>query len=173
MVVAGRVVGDDVAIMMVEAEATSSAWHLIKDEGKTAPTEEVVAAGLEAAKPFIRTLCDAQAELASLAAKPTADYPRFLDYEDDVYEAVTATVTEDLSSALAIADKLDREAELDRIKDSAKEKLASQFEGREKEISGAFRAVTKKIVRQRILRDSIRIDGRGLSDLRPLSAEVG
>jgi polyribonucleotide nucleotidyltransferase len=172
MVVAGRVVGEDVAIMMVEAEATSSAWHLIKDEGKTAPTEEVVAAGLEAAKPFIRTLCDAQAELAARAAKPTADYPRFLDYEDDVYEAVTATVTEDLTSALAIADKLDRENELDRIKDSAKEKLASQFEGREKEISGAFRAVTKKIVRQRILRDNIRIDGRGLSDLRPLSAEV-
>jgi polyribonucleotide nucleotidyltransferase len=172
MVVAGRVVGEDVAIMMVEAEATSSAWHLIKDEGKTAPTEEVVAAGLEAAKPFIRSLCDAQAELARLAAKPTADYPRFLDYEDDVYEAVTATVTEDLTSALAIADKLDRESELDRIKDSAKEKLASQFEGREKEISGAFRAVTKKIVRQRILRDNIRIDGRGLSDLRPLSAEV-
>ena len=75
MVVAGRVVGDDVAIMMVEAEATSSAWNLIKDEGKTAPTEEVVAAGLEAAKPFIRTLCEAQAELASLAAKPTADLP--------------------------------------------------------------------------------------------------
>jgi polyribonucleotide nucleotidyltransferase len=172
MVVAGRVVGEDVAIMMVEAEATMSAWNLIKNEGKTAPTEEVVAAGLEAAKPFIRVLCEAQAELATLAAKPTADYPRFLDYEDDVYEAVTATVTEDLTSALAIADKLDRESELDRIKDSAKEKLASQFEGREKEISGAFRAVTKKIVRQRILRDNIRIDGRGLSDLRPLSAEV-
>jgi len=172
MVVAGRVVGDDVAIMMVEAEATSSAWNLIKNEGKTAPTEEVVAQGLEAAKPFIRVLCDAQAALATLAAKPTADYPRFLDYEDDVLQAVTETVTEDLTSALAIADKLDREAELDRIKDSAKEKLASQFEGREKEISGAFRTVTKNIVRQRILRDSIRIDGRGLSDLRPLSAEV-
>ena len=172
MVVAGRVVGEDVAIMMVEAEATMSAWRLIKEEGKQAPTEEVVAAGLEAAKPFIRTLCDAQAELAALAAKPTADYPRFLDYEDDVYEAVSATVTEDLTSALAIAAKLDRETELDRIKESAKEKLASQFEGREKEISGAFRAVTKKLVRQRILRDNVRIDGRGLSDLRPLSAEV-
>jgi polyribonucleotide nucleotidyltransferase len=176
MVVAGRVVatpnGNDVAIMMVEAEATMSAWRLIKEEGKQAPTEEVVAAGLEAAKPFIRTLCDAQAELATLAAKPTADYPRFLDYEDDVYEAVSATVTEDLTSALAIAAKLDRENELDRIKESAKEKLASQFEGREKEISGAFRAVTKKLVRQRILRDNVRIDGRGLSDLRPLSAEV-
>jgi polyribonucleotide nucleotidyltransferase len=172
MVVAGRVVGDDVAIMMVEAEATMSAWRLIKEEGKQAPTEEVVAAGLEAAKPFIRSLCDAQAELATLAAKPTADYPRFLDYEDDVLEAVSATVTEDLSSALTIAAKLDRETELDRIKESVKEKLASQFEGREKEISGAFRAVTKKLVRQRILRDNVRIDGRGLSDLRPLSAEV-
>jgi polyribonucleotide nucleotidyltransferase len=172
MVVAGRVVGEDVAIMMVEAEATMAAWHLIKDEGKQAPTEEVVAQGLEAAKPFIRTLCEAQAQLAALAAKPTADYPRFLDYEDDVYEAVSATVTEDLTSALTIAAKLDRETEIDRIKESAKEKLASQFEGREKEISGAFRAVTKKLVRQRILVDHVRIDGRGLSDLRPLSAEV-
>jgi len=172
MVVAGRVVGDDVAIMMVEAEATISAWHLIKDEGKTAPTEEVVAAGLEAAKPFIRSLCDAQAALATLAAKPTADYPRFLDYEDDVLEAVTATVTEDIAEALKISSKADREDALDRIKDLAIGALSGQFEGREKEISGAFRAVTKKIVRQRILRDNIRIDGRGLSDLRPLSAEV-
>jgi polyribonucleotide nucleotidyltransferase len=176
MVVAGRVVGSenasDVAIMMVEAEATMSAWRLIKDEGKQAPTEEVVAQGLEAAKPFIRTLCEAQAQLAAVAAKPTAEFPRFLDYEDDVYEAVSATVSEDLASALTIAAKLDRETELDRIKESAKEKLASQFEGREKEISGAFRAVTKKLVRQRILVDHVRIDGRGLSDLRPLSAEV-
>jgi polyribonucleotide nucleotidyltransferase len=172
MVVAGRIAGDDVAIMMVEAEATMAAWHLIKDEGKTAPTEEVVAQGLEAAKPFIKVLCDAQQQLAAAAAKPTAEFPRFLDYQDDVLEAVTGAVAGDLASALTIAAKQERETELDRIKDAAKDKLASQFEGREKEISAAFRAVTKKLVRQRILRDKVRIDGRGLSDIRTLSAEV-
>jgi polyribonucleotide nucleotidyltransferase len=172
MVVAGRIAGDDVAIMMVEAEATTSAWHLIKDEGKTAPTEEIVAQGLEAAKPFIKVLCEAQQELAQKAAKPVAEFPRFLDYQDDVLEAVTNLVGDELAQALTIAGKQEREAELDRIKDSAKEKLAGQFEGREKEISAAYRAVTKKLVRQRILRDKVRIDGRGLSDIRTLSAEV-
>ncbi|HEU4912025.1 MAG TPA: polyribonucleotide nucleotidyltransferase [Actinomycetes bacterium] len=176
MVVAGRVTdGDgkqDVAIMMVEAEATTAAWKLIKDEGKTAPTEEIVAAGLDAAKPFIKVLCEAQQELAGKAAKPTAEFPRFLDYQDDVYAAVEETVKDDLTAALAITGKLEREAEIDRVKESAKDKLASQFEGREKEISAAFRSVTKKLVRQRILRDKVRIDGRGLSDIRTLSAEV-
>ena len=166
MVVAGRIAGDDVAIMMVEAEATMAAWHLIKDEGKTAPTEEIVAAGLEAAKPFIKSLCEAQQQLAAQAAKPTAEFPRFLDYQDDAFEAVSNLVSDELSQALTIAAKQERETELDRIKDSAKEKLAGQFEGREKEISAAYRSVTKQLVRQRILRDKVRIDGRGLSDIR-------
>jgi polyribonucleotide nucleotidyltransferase len=172
MVVAGRIAGDDVAIMMVEAEATTAAWHLIKDDGKTAPTEEIVAQGLEAAKPFIKVLCEAQQTLAAAAAKPTAEFPRFLDYQDDVLQAVTDLVQDELGQALTIAGKLERETELDRIKDSAKEKLAGQFEGREKEISAAYRSVTKSLVRQRILRDKVRIDGRGLSDIRTLSAEV-
>ncbi len=97
MVVAGRVVthtdgGDDVAIMMVEAESTESTWDLVKNEGKQAPTEEVVAEGLEASKKFIKQLCEAQAELAAEAAKPVQDFPIFLDYEDDVYAAVEAAV---------------------------------------------------------------------------------
>src|SRR5215207_2971809 len=176
MVVAGRTVntpkGEDVAIMIVEAEATTAAWHLIKDDAKNAPTEEVVAQGLEAAKPFIKVLCEAQQQLASAVNKPTAEFPRFLDYQDDVLEAVSSLVGDDLSQALTIAAKQERETELDRLKESAKEKLAGQFEGREKEISAAYRAVTKKLVRQRILRDKVRIDGRGLSDIRTLAAEV-
>ncbi|MEY9888641.1 polyribonucleotide nucleotidyltransferase [Catenulispora sp. MAP12-49] len=172
MVVAGRVLDDgDVAIMMVEAEATSQTVSLVAG-GSTAPTEEVVADGLEAAKPFIKALCVAQQELASQAAKETAEFPRFLDYQDDVLEAVTATAKAELANALTIAGKHDREAELDRVKALVVEKLAQQFEGREKEIGGAFRALTKKLVRERIIRDQVRIDGRGVRDIRPLSAEV-
>src|SRR5690348_8867854 len=90
MVVAGRTLPDgEVAIMMVEAEATENVVSLIAG-GATAPTEEVVASGLEAAKPAIRELCRAQAELAAVAAKPTQEFPVFLDYQDDSYEAVEA-----------------------------------------------------------------------------------
>ena len=172
MVVAGRVLPDgDVAIMMVEAEATPGAFAKVA-AGKPAPTEDVVASGLEAAKPTIKALCTAQGELAAKAAKPTAEFPRFLDYEDDVLAAVEAAVGDNLAQALTIADKLEREAELDRVKELAKKKVGPQFEGREKEISGAVRALTKKLVRRRILGDKVRIDGRGMADIRQLSAEV-
>jgi len=175
MVVAGRRLDDgDVAIMMVEAESTPATLKLIADpdSGAIAPTEETVAEGLEAAKPFIRTLCEAQQQLAAAAAKPTAEYPVFLDYAEDVYDAVAGEVSAELAQALTIAPKQEREAETDRVKALAQEKLAEQFEGRESEISAAFRSLTKKLVRERVIRDGIRIDGRGLTDIRPLSAQT-
>ena len=172
MVVAGRIAGDDVAIMMVEAEATDNSWNLIKEQGATAPTEEVVSEGLEAAKPFIKALCDAQADLAARAAKPTVEFPVFLDYEDDVYAAVEAAAAEKLAGVFQIADKQERDVATDSLKDEVTSSLAGQFEGREKELSAAFRSVTKQVVRQRILKDQIRIDGRGLTDIRQLTAEV-
>ncbi|WP_019634027.1 polyribonucleotide nucleotidyltransferase [Actinomadura atramentaria] len=172
MVVAGRVVGDgDVAIMMVEAESTKDTLRLV-GEGAAAPTEEAVADGLEAAKPFIKALCEAQSALAAEAAKDTAEYPVFLDYQDDVLEAVTAAVGKDLAEALTIAGKQERESRLDELKAGAVERLAGDFEGREKEISAAFRAVTKKLVRERVVRDGLRIDGRGVKDIRQLTAEA-
>ncbi|MDF8265335.1 polyribonucleotide nucleotidyltransferase [Luteipulveratus flavus] len=175
MVVAGRIVGDDVAIMMVEAESTESTWDLVTNQGKQAPTEEIVAEGLEAAKKFIRVLCEAQASLASEAAKEVQEFPLFLDYQDDAYAAVEKAGSADASAAMQIADKQERESRLDEIKDRLKADLAGEgkeFEGREKEISASFRSLQKKLVRERILRDKVRIDGRGLADIRALSAEV-
>ena len=173
MVVAGRVRPDgDVAIMMVEAESTASTWNLVQS-GRTAPTEQVVAQGLEAAKPFITALCQAQQRLAGSAAKPTGDFPVYLDYADDVYAAVEAEAVADLAQALTVVGKAEREARLEEIKDRTRGELESRFEGREKEIGPAFRSLTKTVVRDRVLRDKVRIDGRGLSEIRTLSAEVG
>ena len=187
MVVAGRVLEDgDVAIMMVEAESTPETLKLLAEAGSgaVAPTEDTVAEGLEAAKPFIKILCEAQQRVAEQDAEASGastespvfrdyaqtEYPVFVDYTEDVYEAVAREVSGELAQALTIAGKHDREAETDRVKALAQEKLAEQFEGREKEISAAFRALTKKLVRERIIRDGVRIDGRGLADIRPLSA---
>ena len=182
MVVAGRVLEDgDVAIMMVEAESTPETLKLLKDAettGAVTPDEETVAEGLEAAKPFIAALCEAQRILAAQAVEAgispasTAEFPVFSDYGEDVYEAVANAVSDELSKTLTIAGKAEREAEEARVKALAQERLAAQFEGREKEISAAIRSVTKKLVRERIIRDGLRIDGRGLTDIRPLSSEV-
>ena len=180
MVVAGRVVSGssstegpnaDVAIMMVEAEATENIIELIAG-GAQAPTEAVVAQGLEAAKPFIAALCTAQQELADAAAKPTAEYPVFPDYGDDVYYSVSSVATDELSAALTISGKNERNTRTDEIKAEVLERLADTYAGREKEVGAAFRALTKKLVRQRILSDHFRIDGRGITDIRALSAEV-
>ncbi|OWM11873.1 polyribonucleotide nucleotidyltransferase [Mycolicibacterium peregrinum] len=171
MVVAGRKVGDDVAIMMVEAEATENVIELVAG-GAQAPTEAVVAEGLEAAKPFIATLCDAQAALAEKAAKEIADYPLFPDYEVDVYDAVASVATDALSEALTIPGKHERDDRTNEIKVEVLERLGETYAGREKEIGAAYRSLTKKLVRQRILTDHFRIDGRGVTDIRALSAEV-
>ncbi len=171
MVVAGRVVGDDVAIMMVEAEATTGTIDMIAG-GAKAPTETVVAEGLEASKVFIRALCEAQQSLADAAAKPVGDFPVFLDYGDDVYAAVSELASAKVAKALTIVGKAEREDALDAIKAEVVAALSGQFEGREKEISAAMRSVTKNSVRERVLRDKVRIDGRGPRDIRVLAAEV-
>src|SRR4051812_24056681 len=172
MVVAGRVLEDgDVAIMMVEAEATEKVVELVAG-GAQAPTESVVAEGLEAAKPFIKALCAAQQELADRAAKPTGEYPVFPEYGDDVYYSVASVATDALSEALRIAGKTERNDRTEEIKVEVLERLGEQFAGREKEIGAAYRSLTKKLVRQRILTDHFRIDGRGVTDIRALSAEV-
>ncbi len=189
MVVAGRVLpasenlpDGDVAIMMVEAESTPQTLRLLADAentGAIAPDEETVAEGLEAAKEFIAVLCEAQRILAAAAVEAgiapatTSAFPVFIDYGEDVFEAVAAAVTDELAKALTIAAKQERAAEEDRVKALAKERLAEKFEGREKEISAAIRSLTKKLVRQRVISDGLRIDGRGLTDIRPLSSEVG
>ena len=171
MVVAGRISDNDVAIMMVEAEATSKTIELIKG-GATVPTEEIVGQGLEAAKPFIKTLCEAQLALAKLAAKPTGEFPVYLDYQDDIYTVVEKAAKDELAKALTIAGKQERESKLDEINQAVTEKITTDFPERVKEISAALRSVTKKLVRQRVLREKIRIDGRGLRDIRALTAEV-
>lgn len=175
MVVAGRIVEDDVAIMMVEAEATDNSWTLIKEQGAIAPTESVVAEGLEAAKVFIRSLCVAQQELAAKAAKPVREFPLFLDYQEDAYGIVEAAAAERLAEVMSIAAKTEREERTEQLLGEVTAELSAegaQLEGRESEVSGAFRALTKQVVRKKVLTEGVRIDGRGLRDIRALSAEV-
>ena len=174
MVVAGRVIdGDDVAIMMVEAEATENSWDLIAG-GAVAPSEEIVSQGLEAAKPFIKELVRAQNDVAKQAAKPTADYPVFLPYTDEVLAAVEKAAGAEVAKVYQIADKQERQDADDSLKASVKEALAAKLSEEDMaQFSAAYKAVAKKAMRTRVLKEGIRIDGRGLSDIRLIDSEVG
>src|SRR5699024_11326320 len=124
---------DDVAIMMVEAEATDNAWTLIKEQGAIAPTEAVVAEGLEAAKVFIRSLCVAQQELAAAAAKPVREVPLFLDYQDDAYDVVEAAAPERLAEVRSIAAQTQREERTEQLLGEPMDELSAegaQLDGR-------------------------------------------
>ncbi len=171
IVVAGRIVEDDVAIMMVEAGGGDKMIDLMENGGTT-PTEDVVADGLEAAKPIIRQLCEAQAEIAEKAGKETVEFPLFLDFEDEHYEAVKKVVEKDLLEALTIAEKLKREDRIDEIQDSMLEQIGEDFEDQEKDLKAAFRAIEKELMRNRVLTDGVRIDGRKPAEIRSLAAEV-
>ena len=180
MAVAGRIVtkadgSEDVAIMMVEAEATDNSWKLIKEDGHAAPTEEIVAEGLEAAKPFIAALCKAQADLVERAGKPALELPYFGGHGEDVDTAVKDFAGKRLVEVYSIAGKQDREAAAAELESELMETLTGEgkeFEERANEVSVAFAALTKHTVRQRILTEQVRIDGRGLTDIRQLTAEV-
>jgi polyribonucleotide nucleotidyltransferase len=182
LVVAGRVVKDatgkeDVAIMMVEAEATEGSWELIQ-AGGIKPNEAVVAEGLEASKPFITALVKAQEELAKQSAKEIAEYPVFLPYTDEVYAAVEALTLTDLEKVYLIAEKVARQDADDVVKAGAKEAIAAKVEAGElpetalNQFGAAYKSVTKKVVRGRILAEGVRMDGRGLADIRSLDAEI-
>src|SRR6478736_6428219 len=184
LVVAGRRTdAGEIAIMMVEAGGTEAAWELY-EQGAPKVTEETIAEGLEVAKQWIGVSIDMQLELreAVIAAKgpiPTIEYTPNVDYADDVFEAVAGEARTSTSEAMATADKNERNGRLDEIKAALLASLVGTddapgtFAGRAKEVSSAFRSLQKQVVRARIANEGMRIDGRGVADLRPLSSEVG
>ncbi len=182
LTVAGRLVTndqgeEDVSIMMVEAEATEVSWELIR-AGATKPDEAVVAQGLEAAKPFLKQLIKAQQQLAAQSAKAIQEFPLFPPYQQATYDAVAGLAYDDLKAVYQIADKTERQNADDALKDRVRGHIAGEVEAERlpesanAEVSAAYKSVSKRIMRARVLTDGIRIDGRGLADIRPLDAEV-
>ncbi len=178
LVVAGRLVEEgeysgDVAIMMVEAGGTETAWASYED-GAPKVTEDVVADGLMAAKTWIKESIALQKELVAVAgSRPTMSYVPVFDYGDDVMEAVEKIGKPILDPVTQIIIKAERNAATDAATSEIVAALADRFAGREKEIKEAVRSLTKKMVRSRVVNTGIRMDGRGPKDLRPISAEVG
>ncbi len=177
MVVAGRINDDgDVAVMMVEAGGTAATWD-VYEAGAPKVDEAVLADGLEFSKQYIREIIELQHELVALVGAPEQmSYTVTTDYSDEVLAAVDAAGRERIAESQTIADKAERGDAEAAVKAALIEELAPQFadvDGAEQQIKGAIRSITKAAVRERILSDGMRIDGRGTADLRTISSDVG
>ena len=159
-----------VDIVMVEAGATDQAMKLI-DGGQPAPDEDAVAAGLEAAKVHLRALIDLQLALASEAGREVGEWPVTVDYTDEIYEAVEKLAGSGAAEMVRITDKTERQAAEASLRDRLAEEFAEDEEAAA-QAGRALRSLSKKMMRDRILADGIRMDGRAGADIRQLSAEV-
>ncbi|NNN01095.1 MAG: polyribonucleotide nucleotidyltransferase [Acidimicrobiaceae bacterium] len=180
LVVAGRALSDssdsDVAIMMVEAGGTEGSFEKYAD-GAPKVSEEVLSVGLEASKLWIRESINLQRQLVKefVAVRgpiKAMEYKALTDYQDDVFERVEAVGYDAVSEANKLTTKTSRNEALEAATAGVIEQLSHEFADRVGEIKAAVKSLTKKIVRQRIVQEGVRIDGRSASDIRPLSAEI-
>jgi polyribonucleotide nucleotidyltransferase len=181
MVISGRIEDDgEVAILMIEAEATPDSWVKI-DMGAPAPTEQVVGQAIEDVKPIIRQLCEAQqAFVDQVGVRDAGEFPLFLDYSDEVFEQVFAFAAGEVESIYRRSDlgKADKDEALSAVKKDAVAHVVANGpadldeDARSKQAGEAFRSTEKKVVRRLIVDEGFRVDGRGVTDLRPVTAEV-
>ncbi|MGI8821979.1 MAG: polyribonucleotide nucleotidyltransferase [Acidimicrobiia bacterium] len=176
IVVAGRrneAGGVDIA--MVEAGATENGYRMVQD-GAPASDEETVARGLEAAKDHIAAIVDLQLELRRQLGEPEpVEWPVVEDYSAEVYDRVATIARPRLEAMGIIADKTERLLTEKRVADEVMAELAIPEDDAALAAASkrAFRSVQKTMMRDRVVRDGIRLDGRGLTDVRPLTIEVG
>src|SRR5437016_6430329 len=166
-----------VDILMIEGEAPESTWALLgAGGGAVAPTEEVVAQGLEVAKAEIGQLVAFQEEFIRAHGVTPMEFTPSPLYGQDIWDTLYANFAGKLEAAI-VPDKQARDAAFDAVKEEAKLHLATvlgaAFEERDQEFSAAWKSLQKKVMRRRVIEQGVRLDGRGSKDIRRLSAEVG
>ena len=176
MIVAGRLAGDDVAVMMVEAGGTAASWQLYED-GTPKVDEDVLASGLEAAKTWIREMIELQQQIIDTVG-PVAKMqpPLVVDHSDEILDAVRDGALDRIAAVQAIADKAERQEAEAALGAEVAAEMADRFgddPAAAKQVKSAVRAVTKEVVRKRIVTEGVRIDGRATDQLRPLMSRVG
>jgi polyribonucleotide nucleotidyltransferase len=176
LVVAGkRNERDEIDIAMVEAGATEDGYRHVA-AGQAPSDEATVARGLEEAKAHIATIIDLQLELRRQLGEPEPiEWPLVEDYSTELYARVEGIARPKLEAMGTIADKQERLKTEADIADAVMAELAIPEDDADTAAAAkrAFRSVQKAVMRERVVNDGVRLDGRGLRDIRSLSIEVG
>ncbi|MGA7227213.1 MAG: polyribonucleotide nucleotidyltransferase, partial [Acidimicrobiia bacterium] len=174
VVAGGRNDEGGIDVIMVEAGSTPNGLRLIAG-GQAPSDEDTVARGLEEAKQYIGESIDLQNELAAQVTKKEVEWPIALDYTDEMFDRVRQAAEPKLASVVAIADKQERNAAQDAALEAtiAELGLAEDDDEGRTQAGRAFKSVLKDLMRKRVVEEGVRLDGRGPTDIRPISAEVG
>ena len=172
MVVAGSLnPKGEIDIVMVEAGATDNAFNKI-DEGSAAPSENIVADGIDMSKEFISKLIEAQKELVAKRDVPEVDWPIIEDYSEELKSQISEAFGSDIETAMAITDRSERSEKQSALEEQAIEKFLDEEDDNTKAIKLAFKSIVKNTVRDRVLSGGARLDGRTPTDIRNISAEI-
>ena len=172
MVVAGSLnPKGEIDIVMVEAGATDNAFAKI-DEGSAAPSENIVADGIDMSKEYIAKLIEAQKELVAKRDVPEIDWPIIEDYSEELKSQISEAFGSDIESAMAITDRAERSEKQSELQEQAVEKFLDEEDDNTKAIKLAFKSIVKNTVRDRVLSGGARLDGRTPTDIRNISAEI-
>ena len=172
MVVAGSLnPKGEIDIVMVEAGATDNAFAKI-DEGSAAPSENIVADGIDMSKEFISKLIEAQKELVAKRDVPEVDWPIIEDYSEELKSQISEAFGSDIETAMAITDRSERSEKQSALEEQAIEKFLDEEDDNTKAIKLAFKSIVKNTVRDRVLSGGARLDGRTPTDIRNISAEI-
>ena len=172
MVVAGSLnPKGEIDIVMVEAGATDNAFAKI-DEGSAAPSENIVADGIDMSKEFISKLIEAQKELVAKRDVPEIDWPIIEDYSEELKSLISEAFGSDIEAAMAITDRAERSEKQSELQEQALEKFLDEEDDNTKAIKLAFKSIVKNTVRDRVLSGGARLDGRTPTDIRNISAEI-
>ena len=172
MVVAGSLnPKGEIDIVMVEAGATDNAFNKI-DEGSAAPSENIVADGIDMSKEFISKLIEAQKELVAKRDVPEVDWPIIEDYSEELKSQISEVFGSDIETAMAITDRSERSEKQSALEEQAVEKFLDEEDDNTKAIKLAFKSIVKNTVRDRVLSGGARLDGRTPTDIRNISAEI-
>ena len=173
MVIAGNLNDKgEVDIVMVEAGASDNAFEKI-DAGSKAPSEELVADGIDSSKQFISELIAAQAELVSKNEVPVIDWPLIEDFSKELKSDIEDSYKSEVENITSITDRKERSNKQSELEEQVVEKYINEEEDNTKEIKLAFKSLVKNVVRDRVISGGARLDGRTPTDIREISAEIG
>ena len=176
IVVAGKRNADGgIDISMVEAGASEDGYRMVQ-AGAQASDEATVAAGLEIAKDYIAVLVDLQLELLEKAGAPEpVEWTYVTEYSDEIYAQVEELAKPKLEALGLIVKKHERQDAEKAVREEviAALELDDDDAVSLKQAKAAFSKVQKNVMRSRVVNEGVRIDGRGLEDIRELTVEVG
>ena len=145
---------------------------LMVEAGAKGVSEQTVLTALEMAHDAIKQLCAAQLELQQQIGKPKLEYsPR--TYPEQTVEVVSEYLAMRLDAAAFNPDKSAREASTDTLRKTLVADLGARFPDHTEILGELFDKRLKDRVRQRIIEEGVRQDGRGLQDVRTITVEVG